>query len=412
MNMQQTCDPDRLDAFVRGELSEQQESELTAHLDQCETCGEELERRVAAADQWQEAGELLTHRTRRSNVVDLANDPSTNASSATSTTFAEQMDQVIGMLAPTESLQANRLKAKQQRIPPIAKYIAVAAGAFALFFAGILIVLELDKGTLTIESELDDVPIRIMQGEDVVKSLTVSKQGATTRIGAGRYIVEIGQEFDKAVIKDGGVELSRGATAIVKVTQTNANTAEDEKAKDEAAKAWLRRPVVGSFHDGKSFQLAGHDAFLESNAPNSQTNVDIHASELQGNWRLVYQPLDGALETSEVGYSLSIGEQTLTLAGHSHPYKLLTENTIQWNYPTEYAGKIGARHMTNAGHFASIRPSRHRRVPVPNLHQQWLAYPQGLQNRCQAHDERIALLLASAPPGTAACLSPVCISIG
>jgi hypothetical protein len=322
------------------------------------------------------------------------------------------MDQVIGMLAPTESLQANRLKAKQQRIPPIAKYIAVAAGAFALFFAGILIVLELDKGTLTIESELDDVPIRIMQGEDVVKSLTVSKQGATTRIGAGKYIVEIGQEFDKAVIKDGGVELSRGATAIVKVTQTNANTAEDEKAKDEAAKAWLRRPVVGSFHDGKSFQLAGHDAFLESNAPNSQTNVDIHASELQGNWRLVYQPLDGALETSEVGYSLSIGEQTLTLAGHSHPYKLLTENTIQWNYPTEYAGKIGARHMTNAGHFASIRPSRHRRVPVPNLHQQWLAYPQGLQNRCQAHDERIALLLASAPPGTAACLSPVCISIG
>jgi hypothetical protein len=134
MNMQQTCDPDRLDAFAHGELSEQQESEL------------------------------LTHRTRRSNVVDLGNDPSTNASSATSTTFAEQMDQVIGMLAPTESLQANRLRAKHQRIPPIAEYIAAAAGAFALFFAGILIVLELDKGTSTIESELDDVPIRIMQG--------------------------------------------------------------------------------------------------------------------------------------------------------------------------------------------------------------------------------------------------------
>jgi hypothetical protein len=44
MNMQQTCDPDRLDAFAHGELSEQQESEL------------------------------LTHRTRRSNVVDLGND--------------------------------------------------------------------------------------------------------------------------------------------------------------------------------------------------------------------------------------------------------------------------------------------------------------------------------------------------
>ena len=47
------------------------------------------------------------------------------------------------------------------------------------------------------------------------------------------------------------------------MTQTNANTPEDEKAKDEAAKAWLRRPVVGSTHDGKSFQLAGHDALMD-----------------------------------------------------------------------------------------------------------------------------------------------------
>ena len=102
MNLQQTCDPDRLDAFVRGELSEQQESELTAHLDQCAACGEELERRVAAADQWREASELLTHRTRRSNVVDFAYDLSTSGSHSTSTSFAEQMDQVVAMLAPTD----------------------------------------------------------------------------------------------------------------------------------------------------------------------------------------------------------------------------------------------------------------------------------------------------------------------
>ncbi|MEZ6132812.1 MAG: hypothetical protein R3C59_29440 [Planctomycetaceae bacterium] len=35
--------------------------------------------------------------------------------------------------------------------------------------------LELGKGTLTIESEIDDVPIRIVQGKDVVEELTVSK---------------------------------------------------------------------------------------------------------------------------------------------------------------------------------------------------------------------------------------------
>ena len=102
MNLQQTCDPDRLSAFVRGELSEDQESELTAHLDQCVACGEELERRVAAAEQWREASELLTDRARRSNMVDLANDPSTSGGFTTSTTFAEQMDHVVGMLAPTD----------------------------------------------------------------------------------------------------------------------------------------------------------------------------------------------------------------------------------------------------------------------------------------------------------------------
>lgn len=611
MNMPQTCDPNRLDAFVRGELSEQQESELTAHLDQCETCGEELERRVAAADQWREAGELLTHRTRRFNVMDGANDPSTGGSFATSTTFAEQMDQVVGMLAPTDDPQmlgriggyevsgvigcggmgvvfkahdrsldrvvaikvmaphlagsgaarkrfARESKAaaavlhpnviaihcvaddpklpylvmpyiggaslqkrveadgplctqdtlrigqqiaaglaaahaqglvhrdikpanillergvervtitdfglaravddatmtrsgviagtpqymspeqacgesidhrsdlfslgsvlymmcaghspfraettfgilrritdnqprplreinpdvpewlcaiieklhakepserfqsaeevaellegclahvqqptaiplpasveqlsqllpvastapqqakKQSRqlfytLPPIGKFIAAATGAFALFFAGILIVLEWNKGTLTIESELDDVPIRIMKGGEVVKSLTVSKEGAMTRIGAGKYIVEIGQEFDKAVIKVGGVELLRGATAIVKVTQTNTNTAADEKAKDEAAKAWLRRPVVGSTLDGKSFQLAGHDALMDCVIRNNSETLnrlltvdkyDLDFSPSNGSWTLLQTALQhSCLETTSL----------------------------------------------------------------------------------------------------------------
>jgi serine/threonine protein kinase len=202
------------------------------------------------------------------------------------------------------------LAPKKTRRPPIGKFIAAAVGAFALMFAGILIVLEVGKGTLTIESELDDVPIRIMQGEDVVKSLTVSKEGAMTRIGAGKYIVEIGQEFDKAVIKDGGVELSRGATAIVKVTQTNTNTAADEKAKDEAAKAWLRRPVVGSTHDGKSFQLAGHDALMHSVMTNNSEALnrlltmdkyDLDFSPSNGSWTLLQTALQhSCLETTSL----------------------------------------------------------------------------------------------------------------
>ncbi len=520
MNLQQTCDPDRLDAFARGELSEQQESDLTAHLDECASCGEELERRVAAADQWREASELLTHhRTRQSNVVDRAKDFSTNGSCAASTTFAEQMDQVVGMLAPTDdpemigriggyevsgvigyggmgvvfkahdrsldrvvaikvmaphlagsgaarkrfareskaaaavlhpnviaihcvaddpklpylvmpyiggaslqkrveadgplctqdtlrigqqiaaglaaahaqglvhrdikpanillergvervtitdfglahavddatmtrsgviagtpqymspeqargetidhrsdlfslgsvlymmsaghspfraettfgilrritdnqprplreinpdvpewlcaiieklhakeaserfqsaeevaelledclahvqqpattplpvgvqalaaqsqssstaSVQPNRLKAIHQRIPPLVKYIAATAGGFALFFAGILIVLELGKGTLTIESELDDVPIRIMQGDEVAKSMTLTKGETSVRIASGTYVVEIDGEFHGIEVVDGQVTLGRHGEVVVRILQ-------------------------------------------------------------------------------------------------------------------------------------------------------------------------------------------------
>lgn len=39
-----------------------------------------------------------------------------------------------------------------------------------------------------------------------------------------------------------------------KLTQTNADTAEDEKVKDEASKAWLCRPVVGSTHEWPPFK--------------------------------------------------------------------------------------------------------------------------------------------------------------
>jgi serine/threonine protein kinase len=113
----------------------------------------------------------------------------------------------------------NRLKAKHQRIPPFAKFIAAAVGGVALFFAGILIVLELGKGTLTIESEIDDVPIRIVQGDMVVKEFTVSREGKTTRIAAGVYTVEVESEFDKAVIENSVVTISRRGHEIIKVTR-------------------------------------------------------------------------------------------------------------------------------------------------------------------------------------------------
>jgi hypothetical protein len=62
------------------------------------------------------------------------------------------------------------------------------------------------------------------------------------------------------------------------------------------------------------------------------------------------------------------------------------------------APKTGARHMTNAPHLASIRPPGTAECLSPVCINQWLALLQRLPNWCQAHHEPITFLLASVPP--------------
>ena len=76
----------------------------------------------------------------------------------------------------------------------------MGAAAFFMFLAGIVVVLELNKGNLTIESEFDDVPIRIMQGDEVVEKLAVSRKGAAIRIAAGQYIIEVEGNLDGIIV--------------------------------------------------------------------------------------------------------------------------------------------------------------------------------------------------------------------
>ena len=54
-----TCDPNRLESFLSGELSIEQEREFTSHLDECADCRRHLERQAAEPDDWSEAELLL-----------------------------------------------------------------------------------------------------------------------------------------------------------------------------------------------------------------------------------------------------------------------------------------------------------------------------------------------------------------
>ncbi|MCO8123516.1 protein kinase [Stieleria sp. TO1_6] len=100
--------------------------------------------------------------------------------------------------------------------------LLVALSLFGVFaLAGILIVLELKKGTLTIESEVDDVAIRIVKGDETVRQLTVNQSGETVRISAGNYVVKIDGPTDGIDIENGHVLIHRGDREIAKIVRSD-----------------------------------------------------------------------------------------------------------------------------------------------------------------------------------------------
>ncbi|QDV26507.1 protein kinase domain-containing protein [Aureliella helgolandensis] len=104
--------------------------------------------------------------------------------------------------------------------PPLAKLVAAGALALALFFSGVLIVLEFNKGTLTIESEIDEIAVRILRNDELVESLQVSKQGSSTRIAAGEYVVELDGEFPEIEIEKNTVTLAHGENQTIRIRRT------------------------------------------------------------------------------------------------------------------------------------------------------------------------------------------------
>ncbi|MCA9059504.1 MAG: protein kinase, partial [Planctomycetaceae bacterium] len=187
---------------------------------------------------------------------------------------------------------------------------AIAAMGAAIVLLGIVIILQLNKGTLRIESELDGVPIRILQGDTIVESLTVSRDGTSTRISAGRYRIEIDAEFDEASIDGDTVTVSRGDTQLVTITKVLPPESTDPSAKDRAAMEWLRRPVEGRTLDGKTFSMSGNDALwlcVMNNDASSLSRLltmdryDLEALAARGEWTLLQHAIHhNCLETTEL----------------------------------------------------------------------------------------------------------------
>lgn len=112
--------------------------------------------------------------------------------------------------------------------------LAGMASAF-LFFAGIFIALETNKGTITIKSEADNVPIRIKRSEKIVDEMIVSRTGKSVRLAAGEYIIEFDGDSHDLVVEGGNVSLVRGDTKTLQIAYRKSAGAETRMSAEKSA---------------------------------------------------------------------------------------------------------------------------------------------------------------------------------
>ncbi len=119
-----------------------------------------------------------------------------------------------------EQLQTKKAVGQRMRI----SRSMVAIGALLIGLLGVLglfgfvIGFPSQDGTLLIESSVDDVTVRVSQGDTVVRKLTVTKAGTKIDVEAGNYTVSIEGDADGIDIENDKVNLRRGGTEIVKLT--------------------------------------------------------------------------------------------------------------------------------------------------------------------------------------------------
>lgn len=102
-------------------------------------------------------------------------------------------------------------------------WLIAIVGSFGVLFAGVLVILESSKGTITIQSDTDDVPIRVTKSGQFVERFTVSQDGKSIRVAAGEYTIELESQDAGLEIKGDQVLVKRGESSIVTIELAQKN---------------------------------------------------------------------------------------------------------------------------------------------------------------------------------------------
>ena len=122
--------------------------------------------------------------------------------------------------------------------PPNSRHIVrwlLAAALPLLVVAGILIKLETDKGQLVIESDIDNIKVRIVSNGKPVSGLTINHGTTATRLRADKYEVTIDGPSDGLTIENEQFTIKNGETVVARIQQLPTLMAQTKAMPDQSA---------------------------------------------------------------------------------------------------------------------------------------------------------------------------------
>lgn len=124
----------------------------------------------------------------------------------------------------TQSLRVREPHTEPPRKPPRLRNWLILAGLSPLaILAGIMIVLDMQKGQLVIESDVAGIKVNLLQDGKIYERLEVETGAQATRLFADKYAIAIDGASDTVALDQSTIEIRRGATVVAKITQKAAS---------------------------------------------------------------------------------------------------------------------------------------------------------------------------------------------